>query len=434
MTDRTNDKKGAKRTGVSRRTALGLIGAGIAGAAGAGRTGAALAAPAVGKKVTITFWNWADNPNHQKMSVDGVKAFNASQNTIEVQLDASSLVQDLRTKVVAAYASGSAPDVAGTVQTWVQDYYDNGILAPVDEYFNKWDAHTDYFPNIVAAMRSKPDQPVLYMPNANLPYILYYRADWFDAAGVKPPETYDEFIAAAKAMTKDDHYGYALRGLDYYAVQPIEPIWHSAGVEFVKDGKVDFNSQAAVDVTAKWVGMYTTDHSCQPTAVNDRYSQLFALMEKNKAAMWIYGTHANPQLSAALGDKIQCVPTPRVGEKNYMLANPEGSFILSTSKEKEAAFEFLKFWGSGETNKQFTQGRGLLPVRQSLAADPFFEQNRFFKVAIENADKWWMPPFSWKYWTNYQDKIAPYWQQALQQSITVQQFQDQAAAFLRGEG
>jgi hypothetical protein len=55
-------------------------------------------------------------------------------------------------------------------------------------------------------------------------------------------------------------------------------------------------------------------------------------------------------------------------------------------------------------------------------------------VAIENADKWWMPPFSWKYWTNYQDKIAPYWQQALQQSITVQQFQDQAAAFLRGEG
>ncbi len=427
---KTTDKTGRK--GLSRRKVLGLLG----GASAIGLTGArsALAAPAVRKKVTINFWNWADNPNHQKMSVDGVEAFNKSQEFITVELDASSLVQELRQKVVVAAASGSGPDVAGTVQTWVQDFYDNGMLAPVDEYFNAWSDHTDYYPNIVAAMRSKPDQPVLYMPNAMLPYILYYRADWFDAAGIKPPETYDDFIAAAKAMTKDDHYGYALRGLDYYAVQPIEPIWHTAGVDIVKpDGTVDFNGPEAVGVTEKWVGMYTKDKSCQPTAVNDRYTQLFALMEKGKAAMWIYGTHANPQLNAALGDAIQCVPTPRVGANKTMLANPEGAMILEGSKEKEAAFEFLAWWGGGETGKNFTQGRGLLPVRKSLGADPVFQENRFFKTAIDNSDTWWMPPFSSKNWTNYQDKIAPYWQQALREEITVQQFQDQAAKFLRGE-
>ncbi len=430
-------KKSDKITqrGISRRQALSLIGAtGAAGLAGVGSMRSALAAPAVRKPVTITFWNWADNPNHQKMSVDGVAAFNKSQNFITVELDASSLVQDLRKKVVVAAASGQGPDVAGTVQTWVQDYYDNGILAPVDKYFNAWDGHTDYYPNIVAAMRSKPDQPVLYMPNAMLPYILYYRADWFDAAGLKPPETYDEFIAAAKAMTKGDRYGYALRGLDYYAVQPIEPIWHTAGVDIVKpDGTIDFNGPAAVDVTGKWVGMYTTDHSCQPTAVNDRYTQLFALMEKSRAAMWIYGTHASPQLSAALGDAIQCVPTPRVGANNYMLANPEGAMILEGSKEKEAAFEFLAWWGGGDNGMTFTQGRGLLPVRKSLGENAVFQNNRFFKTAIDNSDKWWMPPFSWKNWTNYQDKIAPYWQQVLRQEITVQQFQDQAAKFLSGD-
>jgi multiple sugar transport system substrate-binding protein len=424
----------SNRQDISRRKALGLLGAATAVGV-AGRTASVLAAPAVRKKVTISFWNWADNPNHQKMSTDGVEAFNKSQEFITVELDASSLVQELRQKLVVAYASGAAPDVAGTVQTWVQDYYDNGILAPVDEYFSKWSDNVDYFPNIVTAMRSKTDQPVLYMPNAMLPYILYYRADWFEAAGMTPPETYDQFIEAAKAMTRDDHYGYALRGLDYYAVQPIEPIWHTAGVDIVKpDGTIDFAGPEAVAVTEKWVGMYTKDRSCQPTAVNDRYTQLFALMEKSKAAMWIYGTHANPQLNAALGDAIQCVPTPRVGDTNSMLANPEGAFVLSSSKEPEAAFEFLTFWSAGETGRTFTQGRGLLPVRKSLAADPVFQENRFFRTAIENADKWWMPPFAWKHWTNYQDKIAPYWQQALREEISVQQFHDQAAKFLAGQG
>ena len=70
----------------------------------------------------------------------------------------------------------------------------------------------------------KPGQPVLYMPVAILPYVLYYRADWFEENKLKPPTTYDEFIAAAKAITRPDRIGYALRGLDYFAVQPIEPI------------------------------------------------------------------------------------------------------------------------------------------------------------------------------------------------------------------
>jgi hypothetical protein len=273
----------------------------------------------------------------------------------------------------------------GAVQTHVQDYFDNGILEPIDPYFGKWDQKDDYFPSAVAAMRSKPGQPVLYMPTAILPYVLYYRADWFDEAKIKPPATYDEFIAAAKAVTRPDRIGYALRGLDYFAVQPIEPIYRSADVKIIDEaGKVDFDSPAAIAITDKWIGMYTRDKSAQPTAVNDRYPQLFALMEQGKAGMWIYGTHAHPQLNTALGERIQVVPTPNVGEKPYMLANPEGLFMLTSCKEKEAAWEFMKHMSSGDPVRSFTQKRGLLPVRKSLAEEPAYQNNRFFKVALAN--------------------------------------------------
>lgn len=428
-------KKSPSRQGLSRRAALHALG-GAGAAAATLKPGALFAqgAPAVRRKVKVVYWGFADNPTHQKMTVDAVNEFNKSQDFITVELDATSLIQELRTKVVTAFAAGSGPDVAGTVITHVQDYFDNGILEPIEPFFNKWDQKADYFPNAIESMRVKAGQPLLWMPNAILPYVLYYRADWFAEANLKPPTTYDEFIAAANALKRPDRYGYALRGMDYYAVQPIEPIWGSAGIKFADEkGNVDFDAPAAVAITEKWAGMYTKDKSTQPTAVNDRYPQLFAVMEQGKCAMWLYGTHANPQLNTALGDRIQCVATPNVGSKKVMLANPEGLYMLSTSKEKEATFEFLKHMSSGNPVRTLTAGRGLLPMRKSISAEPAYQDNRFFKVAIQNAEHWWTPPFSHKHWANYQDKLAPYWQQTLRQEITVKQFHETGAKLLRGE-
>ena len=421
---------------MSRRQALRLA----ASAAAAGSLVARPAwlhaqAPAIRKKVKLTFWTWADNPVHQKMSVDAVDLFNKAQNFITVEVDATSSVVELRNKIVVAFAAGSAADLGGTQQYWVQDYYDSGILHPVDEFFNKWREKTDYTPYAVDAMRSKPGQPILYMPYSITVWILYYRADWFQEAKLNPPVTYDEFLAAAKKLSKPpERYGYALRGGDYAGVNVIEPVWASAGVKFVdENGNVDFESPEAIAVTEKWIAMFTKDKSAPPTAVSDRYSQNFALMEGGKGAMWIYGTHGHPQLDVALGSRIQVTATPRVKDKAYMLANPEGLMMLSSCKEKEAAWEFLVHMSSGQPARMFTQGRGGVPVRKSIAAEPIFQQNRFFKLALASASSWWMPPHFHKHWADYRDKIAPYFQQALRQEISAKDFHVQAAKVLRGE-
>src|SRR3546814_20254449 len=115
------------------------------------------------------------------------------------------------------------------------------------------------------AMRSKDGQPVLYLATMMLPYLLYYRADWFDEAKVAPPTTYDEFIAAAKAISAPpNRYGYALRGADYFGTQVIEPIWGSAGIQFVKpDGTVDFDTEPARMIPRKWIEMQVGRASCR---------------------------------------------------------------------------------------------------------------------------------------------------------------------------
>lgn len=426
-----------RRWRVSRRKALQMMGA-AGGALLAGSTGAeaqTVAAPAVRRKVKLTYWNWADNPPHQKISLDSVDMFNKSQSFVEVEVDATMAVMESRKKLVVAHAAGAPPDVIMTVQYWVQDYFDNGILHPIDDYFKKWDAASDFFPNVIEQTRSRPGQPIMFVPQTSIPYFLFYRADWLKEAGVAVPDTYDQFVAAAKAITKaPDRYGIAMRGQTYSAIQVILPIWASAGVKFADEkGNVDFDSPAAIAVTEKWVGMFTKDKSAQPSAVNDGYREQYALMEKSRCGLWFYGPHASPALMKALGDTIQGTPNPRVGPNRYMLANPEGPMMTTGAKEKEAAWEFIKFITSGDALMLYTAGRAVPPVRKSTSQNPFFQNNRFIKLGLDNVSTWWTPPYDFKNWANFQDKIPPYWQECLREKITVKDFHVQGAKFLRGQ-
>ena len=178
--------------------------------------------------------------------------------------------------------------------------------------------------------------------------------------------------------------------------------------------------------------MLTKDKSAQPTAVNDGYREQYALMEKGRCGIWFYGPHASPALITALGDAIQGVHNPRVGPKRYMLANPEGPMMTTSCKEKEAAWEFMQFIGSGDAVMLYTANRMVPPVRKSFAA-PGLPEQPLHQDSLAESDTWWTPPYEHKNWTNFQDKIPPYWQEALREKITVRQFHVQGAKFLRGQ-
>ena len=137
-----------------------------------------------------------------------------------------------------------------TVQYWAQDYFDNGILHPIDDFFDKWDAKSDFFPNVVEQMRSKPGQPVLYLPQTSIPYFLFYRADWLDggeAQAARRPTT-SSSPPRRRSRKPPDRYGFAMRGQTLFG-DPGRSCrsGRSAGVKFVDEkGNVDFDSPAAI--------------------------------------------------------------------------------------------------------------------------------------------------------------------------------------------
>jgi ABC-type glycerol-3-phosphate transport system substrate-binding protein len=107
--------------------------------------------------------------------------------------------------------------------------------------------------------------------------------------------------------------------------------------------------------------------------------------------------------------------------------------VTSSSKEKEAAWEFMKFINTGDAALLFSRDRSTPPMRKSLAQNEVFQKNRFIKQTVDWSDTWWSPPYYADNWANFQDRIAPYWQEALREEITPEQFCKQGAALLRGE-
>ena len=179
------------------------------------------------------------------------------------------------------------------MQTHVQDYFDNGILQPVDELFEKWSEKADYFPSVRRgdAVEIQPSRSSTCRTRS------CRTCSTTGPTGSRRRRSLPGHLCRVhrrgpQACQASERIGYALRGGDYFGLQVIEPIWASAGVKFVDEsGKVDFDSADAVAVTEQWVGMYTKDKSAQANRRERPVPQLFALMEGGKAAMWIYGVH-----------------------------------------------------------------------------------------------------------------------------------------------
>jgi len=107
-------------------------------------------------------------------------------------------------KIFAAIAAGSgAPDFATIVSDYIQKFIDQGGLVDMTAYMNK---HKGEFPKYKVNMNSDKDGRIYGVPFNSAPVGMWYRKDIFDANKVKLPETYDDYLTAARQLKKKGIY------------------------------------------------------------------------------------------------------------------------------------------------------------------------------------------------------------------------------------
>ena len=139
----------------------------------------------------------------QRRAPDFEKMTGAKINVITVPFS------DLYTKILTDWSSGSnSVDAAVFAPQWMGDYVSGGFIEDISNRVTKdkdlqWDDIGPFFRDFSARYLGK----TYLIPLDGDFHMIYYRSDVFAANNLKPPETWDDYVADAKALNGKDMNG-----------------------------------------------------------------------------------------------------------------------------------------------------------------------------------------------------------------------------------
>lgn len=161
------------------------------------------AAPAMAE-VEIEYWQYFFDARVTAME-QLIENFEAANPDITVTMTHFPYA-NYRTQVAAAIPAGEGPDVVQLFYGWLNDYVEADLIQPLPaDVFSPAEIEAEFFP-MVSAMEQ--DGQYWALPTAVRSLALFYNERLFEAAGIDgPPETLDELVEIAAALTERDGAG-----------------------------------------------------------------------------------------------------------------------------------------------------------------------------------------------------------------------------------
>jgi len=331
---------------------------------------------------------WLDDPTDRTVW-EMVEEFNAANPEIKVEIENIPL-KDYHDKLVTALSAGAGPDVARFKDWWLGEFHEAGLLEPLSGYIENWSGKDDVIPNLWNTGKIPGEEEIYMMPHQFITFYLYYRKDWFQEAGLKPPVTFDDFLEAAQILTDPEanRYGFGLRGGSGGQDQWLA-FMVAGGARVVDEaGNIVINSEKAVEVNQWYIDLYRKHKVAPPSAPTDDYARITGAFKAGITAMIAHHVGSSVIMTEALGDKLGVAHIPVADPGNpATMATMSGNVIFATSKTKDAAFKFLSWITETRQMDRWSRSRnGQLPVLKSVAAMDYYNQNEFFRISLEAAD------------------------------------------------
>ncbi|MGA9873010.1 MAG: extracellular solute-binding protein, partial [Rhodococcus sp. (in: high G+C Gram-positive bacteria)] len=204
---------------------------------------------------------------------------------------------------------------------------------------------------------------------------LWYRADWFDEAGLQPPDTWDEFYEAADGLTDKSagRYGFTIRGGAGSIYPLLQHMFATTGIENFFDGSEStLNRPEMVEAIERFAALYDVD---TPTAdVNNGFPQMVASFGGGSVAMMQHNLGSLSNHKKSLGEKVGAVALPRAdNDVRTVMTDPFPSYtVFKSSKHQAAAWKFLEFMTSPESQAYWNENVGQIPVNTVARSAPAF--------------------------------------------------------------
>src|SRR4051794_14580408 len=263
-------------------------------------------------------------------------------------------------KFVTAIAGGKVPDVAEMGTTWTPEFADQGGLTEQPKI-----SKGQYVSSLVDA--ATLDGKVYGKPWYAGARSLIYRKDILAKAGVEPPKTWDDMMAASKAIKAKvpGVYPVSFTGLSEHMYLPT--IWQAGGQIATQDGdswKSALNSPEAAKALDYYASFYK-DGLDPKAAVGWEEPDAQTAFVNGDVAMLIGGGWGYNSILATkpgLKSKIGTALTP-AGPSGKDTAFAGGSHLVQfqESKNKDLGAAFVDFMLEPTELNKFTSEIGFLP-------------------------------------------------------------------------
>ncbi|MFC5823859.1 ABC transporter substrate-binding protein [Nonomuraea insulae] len=366
----------------SRRDLLRLVGAAAAVPVLSSCAGAPTAPGAAPGTFTV-YWN----AGHDYQAYRTVIAEFEQANKVKVNLQKYQW-PDLRTRLLADFASGTVPDLVEEPGGWVQEFAVSGNARSLQDYVDR-DGQAMGFPSdwqpVTVERNSYQGKVYGVQLHLTCNTLLYNKAMLRDA-GVAVPTTWEEFLDAAKKLTKDGVYGVALNQ-DYTYLWP----WMvQAGVTPYdpKTGKVMTPAADAV-AALQFQADLIHKHKVAPVPVSGTdYSGPQKLFSAKRAAMIFTGPWDLDPIKKTSPDIELGVAPPLKHKTSDTQAAGVSMFVPAKAARPDLSWDFIKRVTALQVEQAATKETGMLMPRVSWTELPEVQSNEAIKVfadALPNA-------------------------------------------------
>ena len=303
------------------------------------------------------------------------------------------IYQDGQQKFVVQGRKGK-PDVIESVLEGMIAYQRAGLLAPIDDLFDKWPDKDQFIPSTIKALTLNGKlYGVPYNTNVR---VLLYRKDLFEKYGLTPPKTWDDFLQDAATISSKES-GVAGLGLTTKngSVRTFQEF-----ISFFFEANNGENPYKYDEAGKKWVMNTTPEKLAQvlklytdfffaatPSAANQNtrgndYQATDTDYVSGKSAMvpmgpWIYSYRTSGDVAKKILEEetgVAPLPLPPGGvQATYLEVKPIS--INAFSKDKKDAWNLVKILTSKEFVATANRIEGVNPPRKDVAELPDFKND-----------------------------------------------------------
>ena len=270
-------------------------------------------------------------------------------------------------------------DLVAWVDSWGAQL--EPFVLPLNDRIAEANVSLDDFPEAyLEAGRLGTEDTVYGLPLRGHAFMLFYRTDVFDELGLEVPTTWQEVYQAAQTVEEQtDLDGVSL----YYGVGTgqnlfawLSMLWGAGGDIFDENYRPVFNNETGVEVT-EFYASFLQDGLAPPDAIAADEALAVLVMSQGNAAMipgwsWLYEGFVNPEsASEEVANNFSFVAAPgwQGGEAvSYGYIWPAG--ILESSRNQDAAWEYLKWLTSTEVGQQVVLDKSV-PELSTVVATRF---------------------------------------------------------------